>query len=236
MFNPRPQVQAIAVGDGHACVVIDDALAGPERLPAFAHAYREDFQQAPADQFPGQQLRMPEEFTQLLGEVFREHARHALGVRRVLFGASRLSLVTSPPRSLAPVHWHPRRVRAFEPEQRIVLAELFLFHDVALGGMQFFLPRVSPQQIEQLEHDAEALAPDEFSRRHGVTAGYPRGGGACFAEALAVPARWNRLVLHDGASFHARTIGDPARLIADPRAGRLSLTATFTCSRPRVAW
>ncbi|WP_155944672.1 DUF6445 family protein [Pseudoxanthomonas sp. Root630] len=236
MFNPRPVVRALPIGDGHACVVIDDALVGPERLPAFAYAYREDFQQAPAGQFPGQQLRMPEEFTHLLGDVFREHARQALGVRRTQFGASRLALVTSAPQALAPVHWNPQRVRAFEPEQRVVLAELFLFHDEMLGGLQFFVPRVSPQQIEQMEHDAGALAPDEFSRRHGVAAAYPRGGSACFAEALAIPARWNRLVFHDGASFHAPAIGDPARLVADPRAGRLSLTAAFTCSRPRVPW
>jgi len=236
MFNPRPQVQVLPIGDGHACIVIDDALVGPERLPAFAHAYREDFQQAPASQFPGPQLRMPDEFTGLLDDVLREHARRPLGVRRTLFGASRLSLVTSPPRALAPAHWSPRRVRAFEPDQRIVLAELFLFHDEALGGIRFFVPRVSPQHVEQMEHDAETLAPDEFSLRHGVTAGYPHGASACFADVLTVPARWNRLVFHDGACFHAPAIGDPARLVEDPRSGRLSLTAAFTCSRPRVAW
>lgn len=236
MFNPRPQVQAIAIGDGHACIVVDDALVGPERLPAFAHAYREDFQQAPADLFPGLHLRMPEEFTHLLGEVFREYARHALGARRVLFAASRLSLITSPPQRLAPAHWSPRRVRAFEPDQRVVLAELFLFQNPSLGGTQFFLPRVSSQQIEQLEHDAEALAPDAFSHRHGMSAGYPQQSHPCFAPALSVPARWNRLIFHDGAAFHAPAIRDPARLDADPRHGRLSLTAAFTCSRPRVPW
>ncbi|SDR19485.1 hypothetical protein SAMN05428982_3537 [Pseudoxanthomonas sp. CF385] len=236
MFNPRAVARTVPIGDGRHCVVIDDALVGPERLPAFAHAYREDFEQAHANQFPGVQLRLPDEFTGLLDDVFREHARRPLGARRTLFGASRLSLYTSSPQALAPPHWSPRRIRAFEPGHCIVLAELFLFRDEALGGLRFFVPRVSPQQIERMEHDAEALAPDEFSHRHGVSAGYPHGASANFADALNVPARWNRLVFHDGASFHAPDIAEPARLAADPRTGRLSLTAAFTCSRPRVAW
>ena len=87
-----------------------------------------------------------------------------------------------------------------------------------------------------LIHDLEALAPDAFSHRHGVSAGYPQQSHPCFAPALSVPARWNRLIFHDGAAFHAPAIRDPARLDADPRHGRLSLTAAFTCSRPRVPW
>ena len=33
--------------------LVDDALLAPERLPAFAQAYREDFQAAPPAVFPG---------------------------------------------------------------------------------------------------------------------------------------------------------------------------------------
>ncbi|WP_345779750.1 DUF6445 family protein [Pseudoxanthomonas mexicana] len=79
MFNPHPQVQYLPLGDHAPCVVVDDALLAPERLPAFAQAYREDFQAAPPAVFPGLQLRMPEEFTALLHDVFRDHARRALG-------------------------------------------------------------------------------------------------------------------------------------------------------------
>jgi hypothetical protein len=236
MFNPRPVVQQIAIGHGHVCVVIDDALLAPERLPAFAEAYREDFQAAPPAVFPGMQLPMPEEFTGLLHEVLRDHARRALGVRRVLRSASRLSLVTAVPSHLAPQHWLPRRQRAFDSDQCLVAAELFLFQDPALGGTRFFLPRVSPQQVEQLEHDAEALPPEEFAARHALAAGYPQGSTASFTHALTVPARWNRLLVHDGAAFRAPAIADPARLSADPHVGRLTLRATLACSRHRVAW
>nr|WP_298130598.1 DUF6445 family protein [uncultured Pseudoxanthomonas sp.] len=236
MFNPRPVVQQMPIGHGHACIVIDDALLAPERLPAFAEAYREDFQPAPPAVFPGVHLRMPEEFTELLHDVVREHARHALGTRRVLRSASRLSLVTCPADKLAPTHWQPRRLRAFAPDQCMVVAELFLFHDPALGGTHFFLPRVSPQQVEQLEHDAEALSPEAFSVRHAITAGYPQASSASFTHVLTVPARWNRLLIHDGGAFRAPAIADAARLSADPRHGRLTLQATLACSRNRVAW
>lgn len=236
MFNPRPVVQQLPIGHGHVCIVIDDALLAPERLPAFAEAYREDFQAVPPAVFPGVHLRMPEEFTALLHDVLREHARHALGARRVLRSASRLSLVTTPAAQLAPTHWHPRRLRPFAADQCIVAAELFLFHDPALGGTHFFLPRVSPQQVEQLEHDADALSPEEFSLRHACAAGYPQASNASFTHALTVPARWNRLLLHDGGAFRAPAIADPDRLSADPRLGRLTLQATLACSRNRVAW
>lgn len=236
MFNPRPVVRQMPIGHGHACIVIDNALLAPERLPAFAEAYREDFQPAPAAVFPGLHLPMPEDFTALLHDVVRDHARQALGVRRVLRSASRLSLVTTSLSALAPAHWLPRRQRAFEPDQCVVLAELFLFHDPTLGGTHFFLPRVSPQQVEQLEHDAEALLPEEFSLRHAIAAGYPQASSASFSHALTVPARWNRLLIHDGAAFRAPAIADPARLSADPRRGRLTLRATLACSRHRVAW
>ena len=236
MFNPRPVVRQMPIGHGHACIVIDDALLAPERLPAFAEAYREDFQPAPAAVFPGLHLPMPEDFTALLHDVVRDHARQALGVRRVLRSASRLSLVTTSPPALAPAHWLPRRQRAFEPDQCLVLAELFLFHDPTLGGTHFFLPRVSPQQVEQLEHDAEALLPEDFTLRHAIAAGYPQASSASFTHALTVPARWNRLLIYEGAAFRAPAIADPARLSADPRRGRLTLRATLACSRHRVAW
>ena len=64
MFNPRPVVQSLPIGHGRACIVIDDALLAPERLPAFADAYREDFQPAPPSVFPGVQLRMPDNSAQ----------------------------------------------------------------------------------------------------------------------------------------------------------------------------
>ena len=53
MFNPHPQVQYLPLDGQAACVLIDDALLAPERLPAFAQAYREDFQAAPPAVFPG---------------------------------------------------------------------------------------------------------------------------------------------------------------------------------------
>ena len=237
MFNPRPVVTQVPLGHGHACIVIDDALVAPERLPAFADAYREDFQAAPPAVFPGLQLRMPEDFTQLLHDVLRDHARRALGVRRVLRSASRLSLLTVPADRLPPSQWLPHRLRASEVDQCVVCAELFLFTDATLGGTHFFLPTVSPQQVAQIEHDAHALSPEDFSRRHAVPAGYPDiATTTCFTHTATVPARWNRLLLYDGGVFRAPALPRPARLHADPRHGRLTLQATLICSRNRVAW
>ena len=237
MFNPRPSVTQVPLGQGRTCVVIDDALLAPERLPAFADAYREDFQPAPPVVFPGLQLRMPDEFTGLLHEVLRDHARRTLGVRRVLRSASRLSLLSVPDDQLPPSQWLPRRERWPDPDQCVVAAEVFLFRHASLGGTHFFMPTVSPQQVAQIEHDADALSPDAFSRRHAVVAGYPRGSTiACFTHAATVPARWNRLLMHDAGVFRAPALPQGARPDTAPRHGRLTLQATLVCSRNRVAW
>lgn len=163
-------------------------------------------------------------------------ARWVRAARRVLRSASRLSLLTSPIAALVPAHWIPRRERTFAPEQCIAVAELFLFHDATLGGTHFFAPRVSAQALEQLEHDADALSPDAFSQRHAIAAGFPHASSAYFAHVRTVPARWNRLLIHDGSTFHAPAIADPSRLSTDPRQGRLTLQAVLVCSRNRVAW
>lgn len=237
MFNPRPSVTQVPLGQGRVCVVLDDALLSPERLPAFADAYREDFHPASPDVFPGLRLRMPDDFTGLLHDVLRDHARHTLGVRRILRSTSRLSLLSLAGDALPPSHWLPRRERWPEPDQRLVAAELFLFRDATLGGTHFFLPIVSPQQVAEIEHDADALSPDAFSRRHGVAAGYPHASTiACFAHAVTVPARWNRLVMHDADVFRAPAVPHGVRLDTAPRRGRLTLQAALVCSRNRVAW
>lgn len=236
MFNPEPRVRGVPIDERHACWVIDDALRKPESLVAYADAYREDFAPAPPDAFPGRVLRLPEEFSALLEEVFRQHVRQAMGARRTLYLHSRLSMATLPPDALPPSQWICRRERAFDPQQCVVVAELFLFHDIDLGGIHFFRPRQSSRQIDQVVHDAGTLAPDEFTLRHGIRPGYPSHSNDYFEHLLEMPPAWNRLVLHAGEVFHAAAIPHPRKLSADPRHGRLTLTARFTCRRNLVAW
>jgi hypothetical protein len=237
MFNPEPRIQVMAIGPHHACCVIDDALRKPEKLVAYADAYREDFAGAPRHAYPGCEMYLPESFTALVDDFFRLHLRRLLGARRTLRMESRLAMVTRAPDELGPPQWLCRRDRLTSgPDQRGVVAEAYLFHDAALGGTHFFLPRASARQTDQVLHDARTLPADAFTARHGLRPGYPATSNEHFEHVLTVPAKWNRMVFHGDEVFHAPAITHPGRLPTDPRQGRLTLRAFFTCSRNLVPW
>ena len=50
-------------------------------------------------------------------------------------------------------------------------------------------------------------------------------------DAVRVPAKFNRLVVFDGACWHAPDISEAGRLTGDPATGRLVLEGRFACRR-----
>ena len=79
--------------------------------------------------------------------------------------------------------------------------------------------------------DAGRMEGSEFSARYGVEAGYLAGSNRYFERLAQIPAAWNRMLFYNGDLFHSGDIPAPARLSADPRAGRLTLNGFFTCRR-----
>jgi hypothetical protein len=75
------------------------------------------------------------------------------------------------------------------------------------------------------------LSAADFSARYGLQAGYMNGSNPYFKRVAQVPAAWNRMIYYDGGQFHSADIDAPQALSADPRAGRLTLNAFFTCRR-----
>lgn len=232
MWNPQPRIEAVPIGEGRTCFVIDDALREPERLRAFAIEHRARFAMAPHNAFPGLELRMPPAFDAALDAFFALHLRARLGARRTLKMYSRLSMVTLPPERLAPAQsiCHRDRLQTADG-QRVAASVLYLFDDAALGGTAFYRPLRSALETEALVQASVALPADAFAARFGIEPGYIAAGNAWFERIAAVPARWNRLIVYDGDAFHSGDIASPARLTDDPASGRLTLNGFFTCSR-----
>lgn len=232
VFNPTPRIQALPISPHDACVVIDDALLDPDAWVDYAAQHAAQFADAPFNAYPGAELRLPDAISARLDQFFSQRLRTAFGVRRTLRMYARLAMVTRPPQELRPWQTIPHRDRlGADAGERVVASVLYLFRDERLGGTHFFAPRRSPEDIATLLRDANALAPEAFTARHGVPRSYAGDSSAWFDRVLTVPPRWNRLIVYRGDRFHSGQIADPARLSDDPRRGRLTLNGFWTCRR-----
>ena len=229
-FNPAAQLRVLAVGPGRPGVVVDDALANPEGLRAWAAEQR--LQPPVGYPYPGQVCDVPGEVKARVADFFSQHVRVHLGVRRVLDCAVRLSVIDTPAEQLAPVQWLCHRDRGVEPGSQLIFAAsvLYLFHDAGLGGTAFYEPRQSPAATEQLVADSQQLDAHNFGLRYALRPAYMAGSNAYFERTARVPAVWNRLIFYDASAFHSAEV-DPARLSSDPLHGRLTLNCFITCRR-----
>lgn len=213
-------------------LVIDDALADPEAWVAHAAACFGEFSEREGNAYPGPEWALPAPALAALESVFATQARRALGGRRTHRCTARLSIATRPPHELSPRQWlcHVDRLD-LKPGEGIAASVLYLFRDPALGGTAFFRPRQPIARIAELVQASGKLAPAEFTARYGIAPGYPTASNAWFERLAAVPARFNRLVFYPGNVFHSADIGEPGRLVADPRHGRLTLNGFFVFRR-----
>lgn len=230
-FNPDAKVTVLALGAGQSCVVVDEVLANPEGLVAWAIA--QHFVKPQGHAYPGIVLPAPQSLLERVGEHFNQMVRRHLGARRLLTLSARLSLVTIPPEELAPVQWQCHRDGIFDANSPLLVAAsvLYLFRNPALGGTSFYVARNSAEQADRMTADSLRMKPIDFSARYDVKPGYMSGSNAYFERVAQVPAAWNRAIFYDGMMFHSGDIDAPELLSADPAQGRLSLNGFFTCKR-----
>lgn len=237
-FSPAPAIRHLPLPDDRICLVVDGLLSDPLSLVAQACAGVSRFQ-ASAHAYPGHELRLDHAFTQALVDHFLRHLAAPLGVDQVLAAAVRLSLVTRPETSLDPRQWFCHRDHGgLAAGECLVASVLYLFEDEALGGTSFYRPRRTMAEVEALVRDSLALRREAFRSRYPeIAAGYLVDGNAWFERVAWSPARFNRALFYDGSVFHSGDIRQPARMLLDPRRGRLTLNAFLRCRRapPRPA-
>lgn len=236
MFNANPSIQCVQLTPAQRCLVIDDALQEPAHWVEQAALHRQYFRHGPRNAYPGIELLMPDEFSVVLADFFNLHIRRWLDARRLLSYYSRFSMVTAPAVELMPSQWLCHRDR-FElgAGHCMVASVLYLFHDEALGGTNFFRPCLAPESLGQLIVDSGHLTAADFQQRYAVTPGYQTESSPYFEKIATVPAQWNRMIFYDGGEvFHGGDIRQPERLTDDPRTGRLTLNGFFQCRRSAV--
>jgi hypothetical protein len=230
-FNPAARVSAVALASGEFCLVVDEALANPQGLIAWAAG--QHFQPPSGFPYPGVIVAAPPSVSARVSDYFAQHARARLGGRRTLSSTVRLSLVTTAPRELRPVQWqcHRDRLGPVPRDLRLAAMVAYLFQDPALGGTSFYRSLQSEPETDRMIDDAGSLDAAEFAARYGLGAGYLSGSNRYFERLAQIPAAWNRMLFYNGDLFHSGDVAAPQRLSADPRTGRLTLNGFFTCRR-----
>ena len=226
MLNPRPVVQAAVIEDGRYCLVVDDFLAEPHEMVAYAVAQREAFRAAPVNCYPGIEQPLPAEFDQAMAAFFNAHLAPAFGAMQALGLNSRMSIVTLKPEELMPQQRICHRdARECAPGEGAAAAVLYLFEDARMGGTSFYRPRRHSLEIDHLLHQARHMENDAFSRVIGAAPQYYNGDAHYFEKLGSLPAKWNRAIFYDATIFHSGQIGAPELLSADPATGRLTINA-----------
>lgn len=236
MFNPRARLSLHPLFGPHCVVILDDALAEPERWVERASLHARAFTASPHNAYPGIELTMPDAIVERFKHLYESSIASHLAGERVLQCHARLALVTKRSSELGPPQWICHRDRLFvPPDQCVAACVTYLFHVPQLGGTSFFQPKVDAQTINQLVHDSGALPAADFAARYGIDPGYMRQSNAWFSHLSTIPPRFNRMIFYDGGIFHSSDIPNDTLLSADPSRGRLTLNAFFTCRRRSAA-
>jgi hypothetical protein len=224
MQNPNVALTLASTGGPLPCVVLDDALLEPQGLVELAQLHQAAFAWSAANAFPGRELPLPAPVVEGLARQFEPSFAAPLGVETWLDGHGRLSVVSTPPAALRPLQRVCHRDRlALAPDERIVAAVLYLFHDAALGGTSFFQARQDAARTEALMQQLAQARPEEADALLGASKGYLTASNAHFEHVTHVLPRWNRMIFYDGGQFHGSHVNRPELLVDDPARGRLTL-------------
>jgi len=232
VFNPRPKIERMRLGNGKSCFVIDDALVDPDALVQFAVTHRAKFSPVDYSAYPGISLEMPASVVARLDDFFVAHLRREFDARRTLRARCRLSMVTLPPHELRPFqsicHTDGQHIDA---GQSIQASVLYLFKDESLGGTSFYEPVRPVSEMIELFRDSQQLSAPEFTQKYGIKQEYLTTSNDWFIQIGRVAAKWNRIVFYEGSILHSGDIFAPERLNDDPLSGRLTLNGFFTSRR-----
>ena len=87
------------------------------------------------------------------------------------------------------------------------------------SAQAFWLKKMAEEaETKRFRDDANTLDGAAFEARYGIAPGYMTGSNRYFEVIGRVPARWNRMVLHDGAVWHGAGAAQRCDL-ALPRVG-----------------
>lgn len=227
-LNPAAQLRTRSIAPGLDCVVVDDFLADPGALRAWARSHRDDFSYEEGS-YPGETLSVPAECLEAVYAFIRNRMSRQFGfLRGDLRLSALMSLTTQPPETFNVLQRLPHTDPGAEAGRANFAALVYLFDDPALGGTGFYeftdrdLIASATRRFARSPEAAERLLALRFPEFNEA----PRyvTGSTSFARLLAsIPAKFNRLVFYSGDIPHSAMIEDARRLTTVVDTGRLTL-------------
>lgn len=234
-INSECRVSRVHLFDDHFAVVVDDVLADPETVVGWAEENLARFRRNPAFQFPGPELPLTDEDTQVLVGLIRQRLKNELGISR-LVGDSfcRLSMVTFRPEALS---WRQTMCHTDASSNvgamHTLASVLYLFRNAALGGTAVYSQRPGKdiKAFTRALEQGSAHERQQLLRANPVFASkqpcYLTESNELVQRERILEPRWNRMILYDGRIPHTSHIVSPELLVFDARRGRLTLNGFF---------
>jgi hypothetical protein len=229
-INPDAEVSIRELAEDCRVAIIDDFLADPDYVRAFAAQQRAAFA-LPQRSYPGLTLDVSSKSMTNVYRFLRARMSRAFGfLRGDIAFSTMLALTSIAPGKLSNL----QRICHVDPRQYLGRANfasvLYLFNNTELGGTAFYRWRdqdlVTQAAVLDLEDPAKALhfLRGQFSYFNAGPAYMTESNDV--AELLAVvPARFNRLLFYSGDIPHSAYIEKPDLLTDDPSSGRLTLNS-----------
>lgn len=222
ILNPRAAIRVVRHGkEAQPVIVIDDMLAAPERWREAAARAR----YAPiGPHYPGIRAVVPGPAAAAIREALATHIGETFALDPVppLFECF-FSIVTTPPRVLAPIQRLPH-VDGLEADR---IAILIYLSGAEQGGTAFYRQRATGfETVDAARFPAFEAALKAGVAEHGVPpAAYIAGDTPLYERIAAYEARPNRALVYRSHALHCAAIPPGAALAADPVHGRLSVNA-----------
>lgn len=176
--------------------------------------------------YPGIRAALPDDYFATQLPIIAATARHVFGRTgdlRILDAS--FSIVTTPPDALSIAQRLPH-CDAFTPDR---IALIHYLTPEGGDGTAFFRHRATGyEMVTEARRAAYFMALDAELRGAEPAAAYIAGDTDLFARTRVVEGCYNRALLYRSCNLHSGAIAADAVLSADPRQGRLTVTAFLT--------
>ncbi len=220
---PRLKVERLRFGRSQEPILrIDDVLADPEEMLAFADA--QQFVAANGDFYPGLKAPAPAAYVERLARALDPIIRQTWGLAdaRLVSAQSNMALVTQPPETLR----RAQRVPHIDTHYPWQFALLHYFCAPLNGGTAFYRQHRSGLERISVETDAAyRAARDVDLALLSPVRGYPGMAIPGYDRIAHFDALPNRLLVYRSCILHSGVIGPTASLSTDPRLGRLTVNS-----------
>lgn len=201
-------------------LIIDDAMAAPDELLAFASGATFTEEKGPGNHFPGVRAPLPESYARAVEALVAPHLDHfgLAGHGPGTIALNTLQMVTRPAAGLN----LPQRLPHFDTFENHQLAALHYLGSAGHHGTDFYrhrstgMERITPERF----HPYTQQLVGEVKAR-GAPAGYMQGSNEFFERTASVEARFNRIAVYFSNTLHSGRIVGTGPFPSAPEEGRL---------------